>query len=296
MRYGFCLPHHRTMAAPDLILEAARRGEALGYDTLWLSDHVVPRDTPDQQQRRIFYEPLALAGFAAAITSRVRIGFTVLVVPYRHPVVTAKQLSTIDIMSGGRLDVGIGVGWMEEEFEALGADFHRRGRVTDEYLKAMRELWTSDRPSFQGETIQFSGVNALPRPAQQPLPVIVGGYGSASIRRAVALGDGWHPSNLPLNDLAPKIQEFRAACQQAGRPANLRVIYRNDVSLRESAGASRPEFSGTPEQVLDDIRACVAVGVDEFIFDFAVPPVQTADDWRAAFERFSERVLPRLPR
>ena len=296
MRYGFCIPHHRTMASPDLILEAARRGEALGYDAIWLSDHVVPRDTPDQQQRRIFYEPLALAGFVAAITSRVRIGFTVLVVPYRHPVVTAKQLATIDVMSGGRLDVGVGVGWMEEEFEALGASFRRRGRLTDEYLLAMRELWTSDQPSFQGETIQFGGINAWPKPAQQPLPLLIGGYGSAAIRRTVALGDGWHPSNLPLDDLAPKIQQFRAECQQAGRPASLPVVYRSDVGLREAAEASRKQFTGSPEQVLDDIQAYAAAGVDELIFDFAVPPVETADDWLAALQRFTERVMARAPR
>jgi probable F420-dependent oxidoreductase len=296
MRYGFCIPHHRLMAAPELILEATRRGEALGYDALWLSDHVVPRDTPDQRQRRIFYEPIALAGVVAGVTSRVRIGFTVLVVPYRHPVVTAKQLATLDAMSGGRLDVGVGVGWMEEEFRALGADFHRRGRLTDEYLRAMRELWTSDRPRFEGETIQFSGLNAWPRPVQQPLPVLVGGYGSAAIRRAAALGDGWHPSNMALADLEPRIREFRAACQQAGRPATLPIVYRSDVSLGASASGPRKAFSGSAAEILADLQAFAAAGVDEMVFDFAVPPVETADDWLAALQRFTDEVLPRAPR
>jgi probable F420-dependent oxidoreductase len=284
------------MASPELILEAARRGEALGYDTLWLSDHVVPRDTPDQRQRRIFYEPIALAGVVAGVTSRVRIGFTVLVVPYRHPVVTAKQLATLDAMSGGRLEVGVGVGWMEEEFQALGATFHRRGRLTDEYLLAMRELWTSDQPRFEGETVQFAGLNAWPKPAQQPLPVLVGGYGSPAIRRAVALGDGWHPSNMALADLEPRIGEFRAACQQAGRPPTLPIVYRSDLSLGDSAGTSRKAFTGSSAQILEDLQAFAAVGVDEMVFDFAVAPVETADDWLGALQRFTDEVLPQAPR
>src|SRR5438477_3621862 len=154
MRYGFCLPHHRGLATAELIARAAAAGERLGYDSVWLSDHVMLPNTPTFQPRRIFYEPLALAGYLAAATSRLRIGFSVLIVPYRNPIVTAKQLATIDQMSGGRLMLGVGIGWVEEEFAALGVPFAERGRLTDEYLQALRELWANEAPAFEGPTVR----------------------------------------------------------------------------------------------------------------------------------------------
>jgi probable F420-dependent oxidoreductase len=266
MRYGFCLPHHRPLASPELILEAARRGEALGYDTIWLNDHLVPPDTPDQQLRRIFYEPLALAGFAAAVTSRVRLGFSVLVLPYRHPVVTAKQLATIDAMSGGRLIVGVGAGGLEAEFRALGVPVRRRGRLTDEYLRAMLELWTSDAPRFAGETIQFEAITFWPKPAQRPRPpILVGGHSPRALTRAVELGDGWHPSNRPLADLQAGIRDFRARCERAGRPASLPIVYRTNLRLLDASPGPRQPFSGTPPEIVDDLHAYAAAGLDELI-------------------------------
>lgn len=295
MRLGLCVPHHRPLATPDLILEAARRGDEEGWDTLWLSDHVLVPNTPEQQHRRVFYEPLALAGHLAAATRRVRIGTSVLVIPYRHPIVTAKQIATVDALSGGRLIVGVGAGGLAEEFAILGVPFHRRGRLTDEYLRVMRELWTSDDPQFAGETVAFDNVSFAPKPAQRPAPpILVGGNSPHAIRRAVELGDGWHPTYLPLDELAAAAGRFRAACAQAGRPATLPVVYRSDVRLLDVPAEPRRQFVGTPDQIAEDLRTCAAAGIDEVCLDFAIPPVESPDAWRAAVDRFTAEVRPQV--
>lgn len=297
MRYGFCIPHHRPLATRDLIIESARRGESLGYDTIWLSDHIVPPNTAEERPRRIFYEPLALAGHLAAITSRVRIGTSVLVIPYRDPIVTAKQIATIDDMSGGRLLLGVGVGHLQAEFAALGVPFAARGRLTDEYLAVMRELWANDAPIFAGETVSFANVNFWPKPAQRPgPPIYVAGHTPPAIRRAAAIGDGWHPVNMPLSHLDEGIARFRAACAGAGRPADLPIAMRFNLSIRESGDGPRRPFAGAPEQIVEDMHVCAAAGVDELNFDFAVPPVETGEHWLAMLDRFEREIRPHAPK
>lgn len=292
MKYGVCLPHHRPLATRELIATAARRIEALGFDGVWLSDHVMLPDTPAFQPRRVFFEPLALAGYLAAATTRVQIGFTVLVVPYRNPVVTAKQLATIDQMSGGRLVLGVGVGWVEEEFAALNVPFAMRGALTDEYLRAMRALWASELPQFAGETVQFANVTFAPQPLQRPgPPLLVAGITPRAIRRAAELGDGWHPIRLPVAELRAAIPRFRAACARRGRPDNLPIVYRTDLRLLDAPAAPHAPFSGTPDEIGADLRAYTAAGVDEFIFDLAAPGVDSADDWLAALARLAGALL-----
>jgi probable F420-dependent oxidoreductase len=293
MRYGVCLPHHRPLATPELIAQAARQIEALGFDGVWLSDHVTLPDTPAFQPRRVFYEPLALAGYLAASTSRVRIGFSVLVVPYRHPVVTAKQIATVDQMSGGRLVLGVGVGWVEEEFAVLSAPFHERGRRTDEYLRAMKELWTSEAPSFAGESVQFRDISFLPKPAQRPgPPLIVAGATPRAIRRAAELGDGWNPIRMPTTELTAGVQRFRAVCARAGRPDDLPVVYRTDVRLGEAPQSPHQPFTGTPDRIHEDVHAYTAAGVTEFVFDLAVSGIDSAEAWLEALNRLAAELRP----
>ena len=294
MRYGFCLPHHRPYASAGLILEAARRGEAEGYDTLWLSDHVVP--PVSEAMRRVYFEPLALTGWVASVTSRIRLGYSVLVIPQRNPVLLAKQLATIDVMSAGRIIVGVGVGYMEDEYRALNADFHRRGRLADEYLRAIRELWTNPDPKIHGETIHVEGVAFWPKPLQQPgPPIIVGGQSAAALRRAVQLGDGWQPDAVPLDTLADRIGEYRRLCAEAGRPTPT-VSYRARTRFLDAAPSPREPFTGTPDQIAEDYRACADAGVDELNIEPGGPWLDSADDWLAVFERVTQDVLPRAPR
>lgn len=297
MRYGFCIPHHRPLATPRLIAEAARRGEDLGFDTIWLSDHVMTPNVPEQRHRRIFYEPLAVAAYLAAATSRVRIGTSVLVVPYRHPVVTAKQISTIDALSGGRLVLGVGVGALEGEFNALGVSFPERGPLTDEYLAVMRELWTNDDPRFDGRTVHFENVTFWPKPAQRPAPpILVAGNSARAIRRAAAIGDGWHPTSISRVGLEAGIQRFRAECERLGRPTTLPIVYRSDLRILAAPETPRRHFTGTPDQILEDLRAFAEAGVDEFNFDFAVAPVDSAESWLVALDRFANEIRPPGPK
>src|SRR5579871_3840642 len=292
MRYGFCFPHHRAIATPELIARAASEAEQLGFDGVWLSDHVILPNTPALYPRRIFYEPLAVAGYLAAATSHVTIGFTVLIVPYRNPVVTAKQIATIDQLSGGRVVLGVGVGWVEEEFDALGVPFHNRGRLTDEYLQAMRELWSNDAPAFDGATIHFSNVNFWPKPRQRPgPPLLVAGVSRRAIERAIALGDGWNPNNMPLDQLQRRLGHYRAGCAEAGRPSDLPIVMRTDMRVLDEDPDERVSFTGTPKSIIGDLHAYADAGIDEFIFDFTAG-VNSADEWHATVSRFVKEIRP----
>lgn len=288
MELGICLPHHRPLADPVLIATAAQRIEQLGFASVWLSDHIALPNTPAFAPRRVFYEPLILAGYLAAATTRVRIGFSVLVVPYRNPVVTAKQLATIDQLAGGRLVLGVGVGWVAEEFALLDVPFADRGPRTDEYLQAMRELWASDSPTFAGERVQVENITFWPKPHQRSgPPLLVAGMSRPAIRRAAALGDGWHPIEMPLAELPAAIAMYRAACARAGRPQDLPVVYRAPVRLGTNADATRPPFHGTLAELRDDLAALAAAGVSELVLDPAVPGVEAGADWLSTLEELS---------
>jgi probable F420-dependent oxidoreductase len=220
----------------------------------------------------------------------------VLILPYRNPVVMAKEIATLDVLSGGRVDLGIGVGWMREEFEALGYDyFERRGAVTDEQIRLMKRLWTEDLPSFEGEFYRFPELGAHPHPSQRPHPPIwVGGHTRPAIRRAARLGDGWlpigarPPADLPPEEVADGIARLRDEASKAGRdPAALRVCFSTGVTLTEGSGERRP-FHGTPEDVAADIKGYREVGVARFVLSFG----GSADELTGRLRRFAEEVRP----
>jgi probable F420-dependent oxidoreductase len=212
------------------------------------------------------------------------VAISVLVVPYRNPVVTAKQLATIDALSGGRLIVGAGVGWWREEFEALAAPpYGERGAVTDEYLQLMKTLWTEDAPRFEGKYYRVADITMLPHPAQKPHPPIwIGGHTEPALRRTARLGDVWHPiglrgpAGLAPDELSEKLARIRALARQAGRdPASIGVAFRAPLDLwpsrgKPGTGAPRP-LSGRPDKVVADLRAYQAAGVDTVLFDFPKP-------------------------
>lgn len=219
------------------LADAARRVEALGLASLWLPEHVVfvqgatsrypyaDDGAPPVGRRPGTYDPLVGLTVAALVTERIRLGTGVLVLPQREPVTVAQQIVALDHASAGRFDLGIGVGWLREEFEALGVPWARRGARTDDHLRAMRALWTQDVAEHHGEFTSFSGVQAWPKPVQQPgPPVWVGGNVDASLRRAATLGDGWYGWKLSVVEVVERMARLRALCEEHDRdPATVGV-------------------------------------------------------------------------
>ena len=215
----------------------ARLAEAAGFDTLLAVDHVVLPDSYEStypysatgrlpgDRRAPMPDPLVWMAWAAAVTTRLRFMTAVIILPQRDPLVLAKQVATLDHMSGGRVELGIGIGWLKEEFAALGVPFHERGRRADEYVAAMRALWREDGARFAGRFVRFDGVSCNPKPVRGAVPIIVGGHSEAAARRAGRLGDGFFPSTGAQVDTVPLFDVVRRAAEEAGRdPASVEMI------------------------------------------------------------------------
>ena len=214
-----------SMSRPDELVAAAKAAEAAGFDSVWAGEHVV---LPDPQVPPSPMDPrdpaldsiLALT-WAAAHTATVRLATGIVILPQRNPVVLAKQVATLDVLSAGRVMLGVGAGYLRPEFEAVGANFAERGGVTDEYLDAMHTLWYDEHPEYHGRFVEFAGVDAHPRPVQQPIPVIAAGHSPPAYRRAVARAHGWYGYGLTPDDVAAALAGLRAAAQRVERPAEL---------------------------------------------------------------------------
>ena len=198
MKLGICLPHYGRPIEPSRLVQLATRAEEMGLDSIWVTDHVIiPRDMP-LIYRSDMLDPLAMLPWLAGVTERIALGTSVIVLPYRSPLPVAKLLASVDVISGGRLIVGVAVGWVEREFEALGIPFRERGRRTDEAIELFRTVWTQEYPELDTERHRLAGLQASPMPLQNPRPpILVGGASDAAMRRAARLGDGWHASGMP---------------------------------------------------------------------------------------------------
>ena len=309
MRYGFYMPTRGATAEPDALETLVTRGEALGFSSTMIADHVV---FPVKIQSKYPYtadgrfpgrgdalEQLSLMAFVAAKTQRLRLVTSVMILPYRNPVFTAKALATIDVLSRGRVTVGVGVGWLEEEFQALGAaDFKRRGAVSDEYIRIFKALWTTSPASFRGEFYRFDEIQCLPHPVQKPHPPIwIGGHSKAALRRVARLGDGWHPVGanpaVPLgpSELQTLLDEVYRLTEAEGRdPKTLTISYKApvyDVGKPVAPGIARRPFTGAPEQIREDIETFAHLGVSELIFDFRSESQNESLD---RMERFAQSI------
>jgi probable F420-dependent oxidoreductase len=305
MRYGFYLPTRGQTATPEALETLVTRGEALGFSSVVIADHIVFPVTirskypytvsgafPGQGDQ---LEQLALMAFIAGKTRALRLISSVMILPHRNPVVTAKMLATIDVLSGGRVTVGVGVGWMREEFEALGApDFDRRGAASDEYIRIFKALWTQDPASFHGEFYRFDAIRCLPHPVQKPHPPIwIGGHSKAALRRVARLGDGGHPVGAnPAAPLRPPemralLDDLHRLTEAEGRdPSRLTISYKApiyDAGQGVDGGTERRPFSGSPQAIADDIGAFAALGVSELIFDFRSESLAESLDRMARF-------------
>ncbi len=298
MRFGIWLPNCRHLATPEIIRHAAVRAEQLGYDSVWVSDHVVvPRANVANFGTTIF-DPLITLGVVAGSTTRVRLGTTVLIVPYRQAVVTAKMVSSLDALSGGRVVLGVGAGWVAAESAMLGVPFAERGPMTDEYLRAMQELWTSPSPSFAGKYVRFDDLHFEPRPIQKPHPPIwVGGHSKAALRRAVELGAAWHPINRTPEELRAGVAELARLSRDRGRAAPPTLTLRNDVRILRPGESAPPSahagrvVAGEPAALVDQIAELAACGVEELVLELLATDGRQLDEQMAAF---AERVRPRL--
>jgi probable F420-dependent oxidoreductase len=313
MEFGCVFPNRGPMATPANLGRVADKAEALGYDTVWFSDHIViptevksfyPYDPSGKMPfnpSEPYWEPLTVIGYVAGRTSRLRLGTSVLILPYRNPIVTAKMLATLDVLSNGRVTLGAGVGWMEEEFKAIGLDtYSRRGAYSDECIRIFRELWTKDNPSFQGEFHQFSNIRCEPRPVQPGgLPIWIGGHTPQAIRRVARLGDGWQPlvqrppADLPPAEMQEKIAQLRAFAQQAGRdPRRITLAMGSSIQFTDGAATGpRSLFTGTSAQIVDTLRRYQELGIQNFRCDF---PSLSIDGLLQAMERFATEVRPQF--
>ncbi len=316
MDFGFSIPTRGALATQQAVLALAQRGEQLGFAHLALPDHVIiPRSItspyPYNAARKMAgasdgdcLEQLAVLAYLAAATSKIRLLTSVMVAPHRPPVFTAKALATIDVLSNGRLDVGIGAGWMDEEFQAIGAPpFAERGKVTDEYLRIFKVLWTQDSPHYEGQYAKFHDVTFLPKPLQKPHPPIwVGGESPAALRRVIALGDAWYPigSNpqFLLNTLelfTGAIERLRQDAVRAKRdPQSIAIAYwapwYKETQTPIIDDGKRQLFTGSDDNVADDIRAFRELGVSSLLFNFARASLAES---LVALERFVAEVVPR---
>jgi probable F420-dependent oxidoreductase len=225
MRLGLVHINMGPMSRPDVLAEAARAAEAAGFDSVWAGEHVVLPDpqvppSPMRPQDPAL-DPLLALAWAAAHTATIRLATGIVILPQRNPVVLAKQVATLDVLSGGRVILGIGAGYLEPEFRAVGANFAERGAVTDEYLDAMQALWYDQHPAYHGRFADFAGIDARPRPLQQPIPLVVGGHTAPAYRRAVARAHGWYGYALTPQQAAVSVAGLAAAADRVQRPAEL---------------------------------------------------------------------------
>lgn len=294
MRFGFTLPNNLGLADPHAVVDVAVRCERLGFDSVWVAHHVFNIGyVLDRLGDRDYYDALTILTWAAARTERVELGTSVLVLPYLHPATLAKQLATIDRLSGGRLVVGVGVGSLPEENAALGVDYQRRGPLTDEFLDVMVELWTAEDPTFAGEFYRFSGpLKASPRPQQRPHPpIVVGGNRPPALRRA-ARWQGWHPMTLPPESMASRLPTIdrELAAQGRSRADGFRVHACLDLDLWPEPRDRPPRapMHGTAAQLLDVIDRYAELGVTDLVLSaMASDPAALPD----LLERFAAEVM-----
>jgi probable F420-dependent oxidoreductase len=247
-------------ATPEGIISTARKAEELGFDAVFVNDHIIVDGSPRSASWTNTYDPLIALSFIAAHTSRIPLGTSVLIMPYRNPIATAKMLATLDQMSGGRVIAGVGVGWNEAEFNALGVPFHERGARTNEYLRIWQACWAPGPVSFSGRFFTFANMHVSPKPLQQPHPPIwIGGSSTAALRRAATFAQVWQPTPTPLAELIELQARLRQASAEVGRqdvPVT-RMSFRVNFSQITGSTApveKRPVGQGTPAQVAEDIR------------------------------------------
>jgi probable F420-dependent oxidoreductase len=309
MKFGVFLPVSGRAAVPEVLAEAAQQAENLGYDSVWAAERLVnpwemktaypykenqswqsfvPPDVP-------FLEPLTCLSFLSGVTKRVGLGISVAVLPYRHPLYTARVATSIDTLSNGRLILGVGIGWMVEEFESLNVDYHKRGAMSNEQLQIFDMLWKSERPSFQGKFYKFPPLAVSPKPVQKPrFPIWTGGESEAAVRRAATYADAWFSYHVKITaeQLGAKYAEVKKIASQVGRSQPPALCCCRPVDIVKDAVAQDPEdLKGNPQQLIAALKKFKDIGVEHMALQFMVgrwPERKQKIEW------FAKEVMPAL--
>lgn len=329
MRFGVMLPHFLDLASPENIRVVARAAEDLGFDSVWTTDHVAIVEQLQPRFGTTVYEATSVLAYLAAMTSRVRLGISALILPYRNPVITAKVLAGIDALSDGRLIVAATSGWCKEEFEALGVPFEQRGDLSDEALRVILELWTSEHPSFASPRYRFRDLAFQPKPVQFAsgghMPLWIGGNSARGMQRALEFGSAWHLAPPSVAEVTHARQELTAALRQAGRsPDEVEITIRLPLLVLEPAEAERSappaagrhpraelrdqqfvgdeleqvSLIGTAEAIASRLRRHAEAGATYVVFDlfYSLPQLrgQSVEAILTTMRRFTEQVRPLL--
>ena len=281
MKLGINLPQLGPAASGENMVAVAQKAEEVGFGSVWVTERLLfptnPRTpymvTPDgslPDVYRIVYEPLEALAWVAAHTKTIRLGTSVLDIPFYNPVMFARRVSSIDQLSGGRLTLGLGLGWSEDEMEASGADMKVRGQRADEFLEVLHAIWKDDPAEYSGKHFKLASSTILPKPVQKPHPPIyLAAYAPAAMSRVARLADGWIPAGVPVEGMSQMFSGIQNMAKEAGRdPSELKMIVRANLEVRsEPRGDQGFVFSGTRDEIKADIAAVRELGVEELHFD-----------------------------
>jgi len=301
MKIGFAVPNIGPVATPEAVKTVAQRAEALGYHSLWTVERLLwpvePQApypaTPDgklPEQYKYCLDPLDTLTFAAAHTNTIKLGTSVLDIPYYNPVTLARRLTTIDVLSKGRLRVGFGVGWSPDEMQAAGADMKVRGARADEFLQVLKAIWTTDPAEYRGRFFTLPKSYVGPKPIQKPHPpIFLAAYTQPAMRRVATMAEGWNPAGVPIDAMSYMFGAIRQMAEDAGRdPAELSMIVRANLFLTDKpVEKDRFVFTGSTAQIHDDIAACKEIGAQEVFLEVGFTPGgQSLDNWLRLLEEF----------
>ena len=307
MEIGLSIPR---LPEADGIRRFVQRAEALGFESVMAGDHILlptggtnqypytadgsfsrPADEP-------FLETMTMLGYMAACSDTIRLGSTVIILPYRNPIVQAKMFSSLDVLSGGRMICGVGVGWLEKEFDTLGVSYAERGPMSDEYLEIFKVLWTQADPEYHGRYYEIEGIQFSPKPVQQPhIPIWVGGHSRPALRRAARYGDCWHTTRQTPDFVARNLPYLREQAERSGRdPDSItislkRSLHFTDLDAREEKTTTRTGgvVVANTREVIDDVYYCRELGIDQLTYDFRVEGI---DACIGVMEHLAAEVLP----
>ena len=306
MNIGLSIP--RLPDAPG-IRRFVQRAEELGFESVLAGDHLLlptggtnqypytadgsfsrPTDEP-------FLETMTLLGYMAACTDTIRLGSTVIILPYRNPLVQAKMFASLDVLTGGRMICGVGVGWLEQEFDTLGVPYAERGPMSDEFLEIFRVLWTQANPEFHGKYYDIAGIQFYPKPVQQPyIPIWVGGHSRPALRRVARYGDCWHTTRQTPDFVAQNLPYLRAQTERAGRdPAAISISLKRSLhftdldATQEASVLTGGAVIATTQEVIDDVHYCRELGIDQLTYDFRVEGLEAGI---RVMEHLAAEVLP----
>jgi probable F420-dependent oxidoreductase len=303
MRLGFNVPNLGPAASPENVIKLAQKAEELGYDSIWTTERLlVPVNpstgyggfagVPIPEPYKVQLDPLDTLSAVGAVTKRVRLGTSILNLPFYSPALLARRLTTIDVLSGGRLIIGLGMGWCPEEFDAVGVSMRQRGERADESLQMFKAIWTQDPVEFRGKFWNIPPSTIQPKPVQKPHPpILMAAFAPAAMKRIATMADGWLPVGLPVPAMTRMWQGIQGMAEEAGRdPSKLQLIVRANFSITsEPAPEGRFIFTGSEEQIKQDIADVRDMGADELHFDPTTGAQgETAQGWFDSIERIRE--------